>query len=187
MVVISGKTITPVLCQNFFIFSNAHSVPIPYNYYLLPITSKSPFSPPFILLFLIWGKKTTTKQPSLKQSRTLWALPPTVSLAGSLSVENFSQRISLIREVRNVETKENSQRRLNNNDIAIWLSQGPLVFFKGFRSYSEPYRVSCLMDTETRVEEVSCVMSRLCPGHELPQFPELVSEEWKQTGPGIED
>ena len=29
-----------------------------------------------------------------------------------LSMENFSLRISLIREVRNVETKENSQRRL---------------------------------------------------------------------------
>ena len=34
-----------------------------------------------------------------------------------LSVENFSQRISLIREVRNAETKENSQRELNNNNI----------------------------------------------------------------------
>ena len=34
-------------------------------------------------------------------------------------VENFSQRISLIREVRNAETKENSQRRLDNNNEAI--------------------------------------------------------------------
>ena len=131
MVVINSKTITPVLCQNFFIFSNANSVPIPYNYYLLPIIFNSPFFLPFILLFLIWGKKTTTEQPSLKQSRTLWALPPTVSSAGSLSVENFSQRISLIREVRNVETKGSSQRRLNNNDVAVWLSQGPLVPFQG--------------------------------------------------------
>ena len=34
-----------------------------------------------------------------------------------LSVKNFSHRISLIREVRNAETKENSQRGLNNNNI----------------------------------------------------------------------
>ena len=31
-----------------------------------------------------------------------------------LPVKNFSQRISLIREVKNAETKENSLRRLNN-------------------------------------------------------------------------
>ena len=41
----------------------------------------------------------------MKWSRTLWSLPPAMSSA-------FSQRISLIREERNVETKENSQRRL---------------------------------------------------------------------------
>ena len=42
---------------------------------------------------------------------------PTMSSTCLLSVENFSQRISLIREVRNAETKENSQRELNNNNI----------------------------------------------------------------------
>ena len=40
-----------------------------------------------------------------------------------LSVINFSQRRSLIREVKNVETKENCQRRLNNNNVVIKDSQ----------------------------------------------------------------
>ena len=47
------------------------------------------------------------------------------------SVENFSQRIGLIREVTNTETKENKQRRLNNNNVVIKYSQGPLVLFQG--------------------------------------------------------
>ena len=48
-------------------------------------------------------------------------LPPTpaVSSACLLPLENFSQRISLIREVRNAETKENSQKRLNNNNVVL--------------------------------------------------------------------
>ena len=50
-----------------------------------------------------------------------WPLPAFFPL------ENFSQRVSLIREVRNVETKENSQRRLNNNYVVIKHSQRPLV------------------------------------------------------------
>ena len=41
-------------------------------------------------------------------------LAPSMSPACLLPVENFSQRISLIREVRNAKTKENSQKRLNN-------------------------------------------------------------------------
>ena len=44
-----------------------------------------------------------------------------------LLVENFSQRINLIREVRNAEAKENSLRRLNNNNVVIKHSQGRLV------------------------------------------------------------
>ena len=40
------------------------------------------------------------------------------------------QRISLIREVRNTEAKENSQRRLNNN-VVIKHSQGPLLHPQG--------------------------------------------------------
>ena len=64
----------------------------------------------------------------LKQSTTLWSLPPTpipetMSSAYLLSGENFSQRISLIREVRNAETEENSQRRLNNNNVVTRHSQ----------------------------------------------------------------
>ena len=50
-----------------------------------------------------------------------------MSSAFLLSVENFSQKISLIREVRNAETEENSQRRLNNNNAVSKDSQGPLV------------------------------------------------------------
>ena len=56
-----------------------------------------------------------------------------MSSACLLSVENFSQRISLIREVRYAETKENSQRRLNNNNVIIKHSQGPLVLSQGLR------------------------------------------------------
>ena len=49
--------------------------------------------------------------------------PPTMSSACLLSVENFSQRISLIREVRNEEIKENNQRRLNNGQKVVY--KGP--------------------------------------------------------------
>lgn len=47
---------------------------------------------------------------------------PVVS-ACLLSVGNFSQRISLIREVR----KESSQARQNNNSLVIKQSEGSLV------------------------------------------------------------
>ena len=57
--------------------------------------------------------------------------PSTMSSACLLSVENFSQKISLIREVGNAETKENSQRKLNNNNIVPKHSQGPLVLSQG--------------------------------------------------------
>ena len=49
--------------------------------------------------------------------------PPIMFFAFFLPVENFCQRISLIREVRITETKENSLRRLNNN-VIIKHSQG---------------------------------------------------------------
>ena len=77
---------------------------------------------------------------SANQSRTILSLSPqpprplppcSMSCACLLPVENFSQRISLIREVRNAETKENSQRRLNNNNVVIKHSQGHLVFSQG--------------------------------------------------------
>ena len=47
-----------------------------------------------------------------------------------LSVESVSQ-ISLIREMRSAETKENSQERLNNNNAVIKHRQGPLVLSLG--------------------------------------------------------
>ena len=56
---------------------------------------------------------------------------PIISSACLLSVESFSQRISLIREVRNVEPKESGQRRLNNNDVVTKHSEGPLVLPQG--------------------------------------------------------
>ena len=65
-----------------------------------------------------------------KQSRTLWSLcphpPAPCFLCAFFSMENFksSERISLIREMRNAETKKNSQRRLNNNNVVINHSQG---------------------------------------------------------------
>ena len=71
------------------------------------------------------------KHTHMKRSRTIWCLPPTVSSACLLPVENFSQRVSLIREVRNAETKENSLRRINNNNVVIKHSQGPLVLSQG--------------------------------------------------------
>ena len=71
----------------------------------------------------------------MKHSRTVWSLPPlpapTMSLACLLPVENLSQGISLIREVRNAETKEDSQRRLNDNNVVIKHSQGPLLLSQG--------------------------------------------------------
>ena len=46
-------------------------------------------------------------------------------------VENFSQRVSLIREMRNAETKKNSQWRPNNNTVLIKHSQEPLAPSQG--------------------------------------------------------
>ena len=54
-----------------------------------------------------------------------------MSSASLLPAENFSQKISLIREVRNAETKENNQRNLNNNNVVLKHSQGPLVLSQG--------------------------------------------------------
>ena len=68
----------------------------------------------------------------LKQSRALWSSPLTMYSAYFLSVDNFSQRVSLIREVRNAETKGDSLRRQNiNNNVVMKHSQGPLVLSQG--------------------------------------------------------
>ena len=58
-------------------------------------------------------------------------LAPSMSPACLLPVENFSQRISLIREVRNAKTKENNQRRLKNNNVVFRHSQGLSVLSQG--------------------------------------------------------
>ena len=55
---------------------------------------------------------------------------PPMSSACLLPVENFKE-LSLIREMRNAETKENSQRRPNNNNVVIRHSQAPLVPSQG--------------------------------------------------------
>lgn len=47
---------------------------------------------------------------------------PPCPLLAFLAVENFSQRISLIREMRSAETE---QRRPTNNNVVIKHSQGP--------------------------------------------------------------
>ena len=72
----------------------------------------------------------------MEQDHIVLALPPplphlTMSSACLLPVENLSQRINLIREVRHAETKEKSQRRLNNNNVVIKHNQGPLVLSQG--------------------------------------------------------
>ena len=60
-----------------------------------------------------------------EQDPMVFAPPqPHYILCLPLSVESFSQRVSFIRELRNTETKENSQRRLNNNNVVIWVFIG---------------------------------------------------------------
>ena len=65
----------------------------------------------------------------MKQDLMVLAAPRLLPMFSAclLPMENFSQKISLIREVRNAETKENSLRRLNNNTVVIKHGQGPLV------------------------------------------------------------
>ena len=55
--------------------------------------------------------------------------PAPMFSAWLLPVENFSQRMSLITEVRNAETKGNSQESLNN--AIIKNNQGPVVLSQG--------------------------------------------------------
>ena len=60
----------------------------------------------------------------LLQGARLYGPWPVITSSVCLSfVENFNQRISLIREVTNAETKENKQRRLNNDNVVFpwWL------------------------------------------------------------------
>ena len=73
----------------------------------------------------------TTEHLSMKRRGPYGPCLSTLSSACLLPVENFSQKISLIREVRNAETKENNQRNLNNNNVVRKHSQGPLVLSQG--------------------------------------------------------
>ena len=76
------------------------------------------------LLIRVLQRSETSSEP---EQEPMVLAPPTTSSACLLSVDNFSQRISLIREVRNVETKENSQKRLNSKNVVTKHGQGPLV------------------------------------------------------------
>ena len=76
------------------------------------------------LLIRVLQRNETSSEP---EQEPMVLAPPTTSSACLLSVDNFSQRISLIREVRNVETKENSQKRLNSKNVVTKHGQGPLV------------------------------------------------------------
>ena len=58
-------------------------------------------------------------------------LAPTMPSACLLPAGSFTQILSLIREVRNAETEENSLRRLNSSNVGIKHSQGPLALSQG--------------------------------------------------------
>ena len=100
----------------------------------------------------------------MKQSRTLWSLPP-MSSACLLSAEHFSQRISLSEKWEHVETKENSQRRPSNNSLVIKHSQGPLVPPQGLQIIF--WAISCELSyrywNPHQVKEVNYMMTRLQP------------------------
>ena len=72
----------------------------------------------------------------LKWSRTLWSLPPPMFFACLLFVETFSQRMSLIREMRNAKREGNCQRRPNNNNVVTKHSYG--------EGNGSPLQYSCL-------------------------------------------
>ena len=47
--------------------------------------------------------------------------------------------------------------------------------------------MSCLIDTKTPGGKLNYIVTRLYPGHELPQFWELASEKCDQKDPGTDD
>ena len=73
------------------------------------------------------------------------APPPPSPVLAFFSVENFSQRISLIRDERNAETK---QRRLNNNTVVIKHSH--------VEGNGDPLQYSCLEKSHGRGSLVGC-------------------------------
>lgn len=64
--------------------------------------------------------------------------------------------------------RKTDKRRLNN-DVSLSIVKDPQLFLKS-RQYSESHPVSCLTDSKTPGGVVNCTMTRLYPGHELPQF-----------------
>ena len=124
----------------------------------------------------------------MKQSRTLRSLPP-MSSACLLSAEHFSQRISLSEKWEHVETKENSQRRPNNNSLVIKHSQGPLVPAQGLQIifWAISYDLSYRCWNPHQVEKlttwwpdcncgISCHRSEIWPqrnGNKLPLKPKV--------------
>ena len=71
------------------------------------------------------------------KQQNLRSLPPQppcpMSSSWLLSVGNLRGRMSLIKEMRKAETKANSQRRSNNNNVVIKHSQGPLGPSQGLK------------------------------------------------------
>ena len=47
--------------------------------------------------------------------------------------------------------------------------------------------MSCFIDTKTPGGEDNYTMTRLYPGHELPQFQGLITKKFEQMDPGTED
>ena len=60
------------------------------------------------------ARQELTFHVKMKRSRTLWSVPSTSS-ACLLSVRNLSQRISLIREVRQCRNKGKESNKINNS------------------------------------------------------------------------
>ena len=97
----------------------------------------------------------------VKQSRTLWSLPrPTMSSACLLSLE---KKTGLIIEVRNVETKENNQRRPNKNNVVIKHSQGPLSSFSRAIDNTLSHNLCAVLQTLTLTTQwPNCTQDMSC-------------------------
>ena len=86
-----------------------------------------------IRIQFIWQKEELKRSPFLSDFETEqdpMVLPHMFSVC-LLSVETFGRIISLIREMRNAETKENRKRRPNNNNVVIKHSEQPFVPSQG--------------------------------------------------------
>ena len=121
----------------------------------------------------------------LTWSRALWSLPPPRPQP-AFSLGNISQRTSVIREVRNAETKEDSQRRPNNNNVVTRHSQGLVVPSQRLEIIF--WAISCeLMHRYWKPRWKKLTMTtRLYPEHKRPQFREPASKKWEQMDPGTE-